>query len=668
MRNQRTIQSVILTGILSVACLVTLWPVNVQAKESTNTITGQYFEFEKESKYEIDGTEASSSIEKSSDYGTFAISGDVKSTSHKNGFTAYEVEDNNVTLSYTLGNKYNTAESTSWHIEEDKSKTVNGEKLDKNILSGAIIVQSSLDGENWITDSSYTDIANSESDFEKEFYTTNDIQQVNGCYYRVIVVYELEKQVEDKKIAFAKLDSFEYKKCAEVYQFYLVSEVKGNTNTAQTTPRKELGKKVNTGKDKGYSGSTTITQKDPHYGWDLGVFTINGYTRETSVHEEGKDKDVYLKNVGDKVTLWFTLNQDIASLNGNSKLQINEDKDGWDQEFEVAKTNFKCGTLIIRYTDYEGVVHNPVIYTDYLAANTRTGADTKVELFEEGDYEVALDYEIVDKNGVIDSVSDYRIAFDFSIRNGNCMVYPFDAVSGAELSDGSITENGFKLDMAKSRYLTIDVKKTSVKSADGIYTEDERFNRPAKDGEIYTEEGVYTFTVKNLYTDSESTTKTIYVGSNPIMKAMASTGKSVSEINQLISDGAVLSDDGTISFPATNEVVEKIIPEEIEEVVEEVQETRDEEPVPETENIEEPERNNVVNNESMLVPIVIVIVVIALFVFIALSMSNTKKAAEMVKAQQAATKNKMKEIGEEKNQELHKDENVSNAQSEEEKK
>ncbi len=87
---------------------------------------------------------------------------------------------------------------------------------------------------------------------------------------------------------------------------------------------------------------------------ELGVFTINGFTRETSVNEEGKNKDVYLKNVGDKATLWFTLKQDIASLNGNSKLQINEDKDGWDQEFEVEKTNFKRGTLIIRYKDYEG--------------------------------------------------------------------------------------------------------------------------------------------------------------------------------------------------------------------------------------------------------------------------------------------------------------------------
>lgn len=116
----------------------------------------------------------------------------------------------------------------------------------------------------------------------------------------------------------------------------------------------------------------------------------------------------------------------------------------------------KDGTLIIRYTDYEGVKHDPIIYTDYLAANARTGANTKVELFEEGDYEVALDYEIVDTSG-FNSYTNYRIFFTFSIRNGNCMVYPFDINSGAELSDSAMTENGFKLDMAKSRYLTIDV-------------------------------------------------------------------------------------------------------------------------------------------------------------------------------------------------------------------
>ena len=60
----------------------------------------------------------------------------------------------------------------------------------------------------------------------------------------------------------------------------------------------------------------------------------------------------------------------------------------------MPKTNFKHGTLIIRFTDFQGNKSDPIIYTDFLAANARTGADTRVQFFEEGDYEVALDYEI----------------------------------------------------------------------------------------------------------------------------------------------------------------------------------------------------------------------------------------------------------------------------------
>ena len=91
------------------------------------------------------------------------------------------------------------------------------------------------------------------------------------------------------------------------------------------------------------------------------------------------------------------------------------------------------------------------------------------------------------------------------------MVYPFDVMTGAELSDGAVTPNGFKLDMAKSRYLTIDVQRSIISEGANGEVEDVRFKRPAKDGEEYTEEGIYTFNVKNLYT-GENTTKTIYVG------------------------------------------------------------------------------------------------------------------------------------------------------------
>ena len=265
----------------------------------------------------------------------------------------------------------------------------------------------------------------------------------------------------------------------------------------------------------GYAGgSSTLDLKDPHYGWTLGRFFVSGYTRAT---KDDTGTPVFLKTVGDKITLWFNLQQDINKLSGDESLSIADDDKGYDKYFQIEKTDMGRGTLIIRYTDEKGVPHTPEIYTNYLEANATTSADTVVRLFEEGDYEVSLDYKIksvprkVVGIEVIPEYYDYHIPFSFSVRNGNCMVYPFDVKTGQELTDESITVNGFKLDMAKSRYLTIDVKYARVTPGANGYVEDVRFNRPAKDGDSYTDEGIYTFSVKNLYT-GESTTKKLYVG------------------------------------------------------------------------------------------------------------------------------------------------------------
>ena len=309
---------------------------------------------------------------------------------------------------------------------------------------------------------------------------------------------------------------------------------------------------VNTGKDNGYSKEKEITKKDPHYGWKLGEFYISGYTSET---DENSDNPVFLKTVDDTVTLWFTLEQDIDNLNpdddGESSLSISEDKNGYDQNFGIDKTNFGKGALIIKYTDSQHKDEDPVIYTDYLSA-LKEDADTKVKLFEEGDYEVALDYEIknnprkIGPVSVIPTYTNYRISFKFSVRNGNCMVYPSDVLTEEELTNTAITENGFKLDLAKSRYLDVTVKKEVLKEGANGLTEDTRFNKPAKEGDEYTDEGVYTITVKNKYTDQE-TIKQIYVGTNDILKAYVTTGKSISEIEQLVDEGATIEDDGTIT-------------------------------------------------------------------------------------------------------------------------
>ena len=309
-----------------------------------------------------------------------------------------------------------------------------------------------------------------------------------------------------------------------------------------------LGETANAGKDTGYSESKKLTEDDPHFGWELGEFFVSGYS------DDEKDADgnpVFLKNVGDQITLWFCLNQDINKLNGNGKLSICEDTNGYDEYFGIEKTNFEKGALIIRKKDSENHLGKPVIYTNYLEAKTSQGAYTQVDLFEEGDYEIALNYEVKETNlnifgwKPLPSYYNYRIFFRFSVRNGNCMVYPFDVTTGAELTNSAFTENGFYLDLANSKYLDIIIKKEVLnESAEGL-VEDVRFNKPAKDGEQYIEEGIYTITVTNEYTGQE-TIKKIYVGTNNILKAHVATGFSIEEIKHQISLGATVGEDGKL--------------------------------------------------------------------------------------------------------------------------
>ena len=313
--------------------------------------------------------------------------------------------------------------------------------------------------------------------------------------------------------------------------------------TENTKERYYIGEVVNTGKDNGYSGSKKIKEDDPHFGWKLGEFYIEGFTRY-ELDEDGNP--IFLKNVGDEVVLWFDLQQNINKLNGSKDLTIYTDKNGYYEKFKIEKTNFKKGALITRYTNYQNKVGEPQIYTNYLSAKASKDADTEVLLCEEGDYEVSLLYEIFDDGFLfLNSYTNYKIEFKFSVRNGNTMVFPFDAKTGVELSNSAFTPNGFYLDLANSRYLKIDIKKEVLKDGVEGLVEDVRFNRPAADGEYYTEEGIYTITATNQYT-GVTTEKKLYVGDNSILKAHVVTGVSVAEIEKQVKNGATITEEGKI--------------------------------------------------------------------------------------------------------------------------
>ena len=301
-------------------------------------------------------------------------------------------------------------------------------------------------------------------------------------------------------------------------------------------------KVVNTGLDNGYSESNSIKEGDPHFGWKLGRFVVSGFTSRA-----GDDVPVFLKNSGDQVELSFQLNQSIDSLNGDDKRKISGDGNGYDEYFGIPKTDFGHGALITKHTDYQNASTEPTVSTEYLSS-VKVGANTHIDMYEEGDYEVALDYEI-ESPGLLPfrpAYNNYRIFFKFKVRNSNTMMFLFDTATNNELFNGSVTSSGFRIDMAGSHYLDVSVKREVLNSTGDGLTEDVRFNKTATDGAVFEDEGIYTVTVKNPNTGEEATTKRIYVGTNDAMKASVANNMTLAEAQERIAEGATVADDGSL--------------------------------------------------------------------------------------------------------------------------
>lgn len=558
-------KSKVLSIVLSFALIfasITLIDIPASASQITKYVSGRQYELGEKSDYVYSSDMTSTTITSSSQFGQFSISGDMTDLTNTNGYTSYLVNSGVVTFSYTPNGSIINAPESDWHLIEDSSKKVNGVELDGKVKYGALVLQSSADGITWITDLTRTNIAGSNTDFVNSFYETKQIQQINGCYYRIIIAYEVERTYGESQ--YLHIDQKEAKKYVEVYEFYLRDDSSAVfSGGAHPNTKKVVGDMTNvtnTGKDNGYSGNNAIDNKDPHYGWKLGEFCIKGYTNTADYQGE----EYFLKNLGDAITLDFTLLQDINCLNGKSNLSIAEDTNGYDQYFQVEKTNFKHGTLIIRFTDFQGNRSDPIVYTDFLAAYARTGADTRVQLFEEGDYEVALDYEICDSTR-IDSYTNYRMYFTFKIRNGNNMVYAFDN-NHNQLSDGAWTSGGFTIDTANSHYLTVTVDKYALVEGVGGFSLDQSWSRTASDGNSYSDAGKYVVTVSNRYQPNGDVTKTFYVGNDPFLKALSVTGLSVKELNEKLSLGYEIASNGTLIAPPEPEP--ETIVEETEPIVE----------------------------------------------------------------------------------------------------
>lgn len=548
----------VLFAALTLSILTLPATLTTTAKEQTIDLAPKIYEFGEKSEYEIDSKEPTTSPAVTTRLGKFSLCGDISQTYIKDGFTAYEIADDTVfSLHYTYDLSLFKASETEWHLTDDSKKTVNKFELDKKIEGGAVLLQTSFDGKKWVTGKTKTNVSG-DFDFNNE-NGLNDIQLVNGCYYRLIVAYETEQKTKDSNVLFVDTSDYKYKKYADVYEFYAAYKEKSDENTGKkfyynTTDYTKSTKKND------YVGNNRIDSKDPHYGWNLGSFCLSGYT------DTGDTSDIYLKTVGNKIRLTYNLEQDIKKLNGNNDLEILSDKNGSDGNFQTEAHNMGHGELIIKRTDSEGVPHYTT-YSNFLEALAYPGADTTIQLFEEGDYEVHLDYAINDKKG-LDSKTYYRTSFSFKIRNGNCMVYVFDSQTGAELANGFIAPNGFRIDTAKSEYPKLTITKTIINDTENGLVEDTRFNMPTNDGSVYTDEGIYTVKAFNRYDEKlGSTEKTVYVGNNPKIAAYAKTQNesdenkrlSIEQFNGMINDGYTVAENYTLKAPASDDTAVSVI-------------------------------------------------------------------------------------------------------------
>jgi len=315
------------------------------------------------------------------------------------------------------------------------------------------------------------------------------------------------------------------------------------TNNEYRLTNKNDGSLYNTGKDNGYSEKYKIVADDEHFGWSLGYFKVSNYT---SVIKED-NIPIFLVNAGDKISLDFVLEQNIDCLNGNKNLAISDDTNGYNVEFQIAKQDFGRGMLIVNSTDS---LNNskPVPYKDFLSG-VSVGANTNINNMAEGDYEVVLNYEIVNKKG-IDSYTNYCVRAKFKVRNSNCMVFVRDVNDKTEIANNSVAKDGFKIDYANSKYLQVTVKRNILTENGKGKSETTRMNRSAYDGAKYTEEGIYYIKVKNRYTN-EQVEYTIAVGENELINAYVTEGcvYTVNELDEMIAQGiAVVNDEWSIEM------------------------------------------------------------------------------------------------------------------------
>ena len=525
-------------------------PLCVSAEDNGMYLTGKVYEFDEKRDYSdltyfyLDKTSELETL------GQLSVSGEMTGTATDDNIAAFEVpQGENLVISYKYSSFLYRSDKFNWHITNDNATEILGQPLGGRIGSGAIVLLTSYDRTTWSLADVSLDITGFMSrNTETKTFETNPVQLVNGCYYKVVVAYKLEEQIDDTRFWFWDTSDIDRKRVAEVYEFY-AGYNNGETGAGTDNGiRAELGSTVSVPYNGGYSGDSAIYPDDPHYGWDMGQFYAKGYT-------DRLDGNVFIKNPEDKLSLWFDMEQwNIDRLAGDSDLSVEDVRSASDYNFGLSFQNFGRGALIIRSTDPDLRQSEPVVMSDFLSSLAAPGSSTKVQLFDEGDYEVALDYRILKDGFFSDKHYDYRIFFTFSVRNSGCELNPVELLSELPLTSDR-SEKGFRIDSTSSRYLNVTVKRTEYVREGDTYTKSTAFDRAYLPGEEYRDPGLYAVTAYNPVTDPgcfSPVSRTVYVGDDRIVIAYlnkANAGLTLNDIAAKVKDGATIDENGFITEP-----------------------------------------------------------------------------------------------------------------------
>lgn len=153
--------------------------------------------------------------------GTFYIVGNFNEESTYQDKFAYGTEET-ISFGYYYDGAYQTDVLENYNILVDESTVVSGSTLSGSIAKGALIVQKSYDGVNWI------DAANPVVNFFESnpagvdgFYTTSGDDIKQGTFYRITIAYKTGMKVGEKGVLLWEEDVFDARENVEVYEFFI---------------------------------------------------------------------------------------------------------------------------------------------------------------------------------------------------------------------------------------------------------------------------------------------------------------------------------------------------------------------------------------------------------------------------------------------------------------